>query len=245
MNLNKLPVLIRTEVTAAAKSASLPAVYSRALQVLEEAVEELSFAKLKTVEVSAEGLAAWAKAHQDEKLTKTARELKFRARRTANYIAEKLAAQRKAAFVSRGGVLRRGGSYGFCVPSGEPESGGPTDILHKAGYKGAEVLAIQMAAKLPDTPASAQLGHCGMRAAVRGKGRNRSIASSVYYEAFTTTNAPLRNKPWFRNNSARGIARKLDQPIEIEKARATVILVHAWCDEFLKNLPRNVSKAKV
>jgi hypothetical protein len=236
MNLNKLPVLIRTEITAAAKSASLPAVYSRALVALEEAVEELSFAKLRTVEISAEGLAAWAKAHQDEKLTKTARELKFRARRTANYIAEQLVKRRREEFISKGGVYERGRSG--------TGGGGLKSTLKEAGYSAAEANAIRWSSKLPDTPDSAQLGYNQMAEQLRGKCGWR-VKSPVYNSVFGESSSPLSRLYWFRNNNARGIARQLTSASEITLARQKAEIVRAWCDEFLKNLPRNVSKAKV
>lgn len=246
MKLNRLPVLIRTEVTAAAKSASLPAVYSRALVALEEAVEELSFAKLKTVEISAEGLAAWAKAHQDEKLSKTARELKFRTRRTANYIAEKLVDQRRAAFVSRGGVLLNSGNNGKVVPGNEPEAGSIGSILREVGYKQGEVVNIQRAARVPDEPQFAHMSGLQLSQSLRGKGKRKLARSDVYYATFIkSSGTPLAYASWFRNNNARGIARQITDPTEIEKARQIITLTKAWCDEFLKNLPRNVSKAKV
>ena len=240
MKLNRLPVLIRTEVTAAAKSANLPAVYSRALVALEEAVEELSFSKLKQVEVSAEGLAAWAKAHQDEKLTKTARELKFRARRTANYIAEKLAAKRKAEFTARGGRLLNNGN----IPATEPEKGGVTGVLEQAGYGVGEIRAIRHAAAVPDEPHFARMNTFNLEKAARGRGHVRSTLSDVYIAMFRNSNSPLRNNSWLRDNSARGLARQLTNPKEIEKSKQVVTLMHAWCEEFLKNLPRNVSKGK-
>jgi hypothetical protein len=233
MKLNKLPVLIRTEVTAAAKSASLPAVYSRALIALEEAVSELSFDKLKQVEISAEGLAAWAKAHQDEKLTKTARELKFRTRRTAFYIAEQLSNQRRATFV-------RG-------PGGRPP--GPFTVLKEAGYAKGESSIICAAGRLPDTNKTAILSNANLRTKARGLGDKRRHQSEVYETVFGRDykgkRSPLGWVKWFRENSARGVARKLNDPTEITKAKQTVTLIYAWCEEFLKNLPRTVSKAKV
>lgn len=246
MKLNRLPVLIRTEVTAAAKSASLPAVYSRALVVLEEAVNELSFAKLKQVDISVEGLAAWAKAHQDEQLTKTARELKFRARRTANYIAEQLVKQRKDAFVARGGRLING-NHGAAqhVPVGEPESGGIHETLIHAGYKPSEVNTIRYVARAPDDLHHAQLPGTRLRDAVRGKSGYKTY-SKVYYEMFSSpAGSPLKLTSWFRNNNARGLARQLTDPLENAKARQSVALMRAWCEEFLSNLPKTVSKAKV
>jgi hypothetical protein len=242
MKLNRLPVLIRTEVTEAAKSASLPAVYSRALQVLEEAVEELSFSKLKTVEISAEGLAAWAKAHQDEKLTKTARELKFRARRTANYIAEKLVAQRRAAFIARGGSPKRGNGG---IPASAPESGGVRRVLTDAGYPTGEIRQIQTAARLPDTSESAQMPLVHALAAVRGKGRQKAVRSDLYMSVFRSPHSPFIHMHWIRENRASSLAKTFSSPKEIDKAKQYVTLMHAWCGEFLKNLPRNVSKAKV
>lgn len=239
MKLNRLPVLIRTEVTAAAKGANLPAVYSRALVVLEEAVNELSFAKLKQVDISVEGLAAWAKAHQDEQLTKTARELKFRARRTANYIAEQLVKQRKAAFVARGGVLY---NTRF-IPISEPESGGTVAVLQEAGYTQHEATLIQIVGRASDD--KSQLNDNQILSAMRGTGRKKVTLSAVFRTTFSENNAPLYRSSWFRNNSARGIARRLEGEIEIAKAKQIVTLTHAWCDEFLKNLPKTVSKAKV
>lgn len=241
MKLNRLPVLIRTEVTAAAaKGVNLPAVYSRALVALEEAVNELSFSKLKTVEVSVEGLAAWAKAHQDEKLSKTARELKFRARRTANYIAEQLVKQRKAAFIARGGKLVRGGR----APSGERI--GIRLVLTDAGYGSNEIENIRSASAVPDTPDFAQKTPTALREAARGNGRFRkwNLGSSVYRGAFHMANSPLSRCAWFRENRARSLALQINDD-EIAKARNTVTLVKAWCEEFLKNLPRHVSQAKV
>lgn len=240
MNLNRLPVLIRTEVTAAAKGASLPAVYSRALAVLEEAVSELSFAKLKNVEVSAVGLAAWAKAHQDTRLSETARELKFRARRTANYIAEQLVKQRRAAFIARGGSFLSNS----LIPSKEPESGGVCDILQEAGYKHKEVDNIRRAARAPDEPVFAQMNDNQLALATRGAGTRRKIATPIYFATFTDQHSPLSRASWLRDNNARGIARQLSDQTEIYKARQTVTLLRAWCDEFLKNLPRPVSKGK-
>lgn len=236
MKLNRLPVLIRTEVTAAAKGASLPAVYSRALVALEEAVEELSFAKLKTVEISAEGLAAWAKAHQDEKLTKTARELKNRARRVALYIAEKLHQKRKAEFLAKGG-------------STNPASLGPAGInrqtvLDSAGYARGEQRVINAMGVLPDTPEMNSLGTRAIIDITRGMVRGSRTYSDTYFQAFRTS-GPLSRVSWFRDNNARGIARQLVNPIEVEKARAATTLMRAWCEEFLKNLPKTVSKAKV
>jgi len=227
-------------VTAAAKSASLPAVYSRALVALEEAISELSFDKLKQVEISAEGLAAWAKAHQDTKLTKTVRELKFRARRTANYIAEQLVKQRRAAFIARGGVTRKGN-----VPLGEPERANIKELLHEAGYSAGEVHNIRNAGYAPDN--CAQMNGVELASAARGKkprSQLQNTVSDIYRVAFMGSNSPLTDKSWFRQNSARGIARRLTSSIDIEKSKQTITLIHAWCEEFLKNLPRAVSKAK-
>jgi hypothetical protein len=215
MNLNKLPVLVRTEVTAAAKGASLPAVYSRALAALDEAVSELSFAKLKTVEISVEGLAAWAKAHQDSKLSETARELKFRARRTANYIAEQLVKQRN--------------------------KGSRMDVLKEAGYSKTESLYIHASARVEDTHQNAHLS--GEKLMRIKTGKRTSSMSDVYTAAFGY-NTPLSRVEWFRQNSARGIARRLTTDKEIAKAKQSVTLMRAWCEEFLKNLPRTVSKGK-
>jgi hypothetical protein len=244
MNLNKLPVLIRTEVTTAdARGVNLPAVYSRALVVLEEAVEELSFSKLKAVEVSVEGLAAWAKATQDTTLTKQARELKFRARRTAFYIAEKLVAQRKQEFVARGGKLTRGK---MSVPQGEPEAGNLQSVLKDAGYRGGEIDQIRAAHKAADSPESAQLSLSALKQSTRGKGPGRfKASSSVYFAMFCNSSSPLKQRSWYRHNNARGLARRFSDEREVTEAREHVEFMRAWCDEFLKNLPRTVSKAKV
>jgi hypothetical protein len=242
MKLNRLPVLIRTEVTAAAKSANLPAVYSRALVALEEAVSELSFDKLKHVDISAEGLAVWAKAHQDEKLTKTARELKFRARRTANYIAEQLVKQRRASFVARGGIFCGRGKNG--IPTGEPEGGGVQGVLKDAGYNLGEVKHIQAAARAPDETRFAQLSGRNLLIAAAGLGRKNKTRSDIFIATFRTSNNPLRYASWFRSNNARGIARRFDSAVEISIVRRDIELMRAWCEEFLKNLPRNISKGK-
>jgi hypothetical protein len=232
MNLSKLPVLIRTEVSEAAKSAGLPAVYSRALVALEEAVTELSFDKLKQIDVSAEGLAAWAKAHQDTKMSKTARELKYRARRAALYIAEKLSAKRKAEFVRPKGFR------------GHPPGVGIQPILREAGYNRTEVGILNAVRNLPDTPEIAQLKDAAIKEVSRGKGRLRA-SSDFYHAVFSLPHSPFIRARWCRENNARGIARQLTDPAEIQKAKEKVTLVRAWCDEFLKNLPRTVSKAKV
>lgn len=239
MKLNRLPVLIRTEVTAAAaKGVNLPAVYSRALAVLEEAVNELSFAKLKTIEVSIEGLAAWAKATQDEKMTKTTRELKFRSRRTASYIAEQLVKRRKAAFIASGNPRTHNGG----IPS--TVRGSVESVLKEVGYNTAERQVINAAGRAPDNAYFAQLSAKQLQLAVRGTGRRPCKVSDVYRTTFSDNTTPLRNDSWFRRNNARGIARRLTTPTEITKARQRVVLIHAWCEEFLKNLPRTVSKAK-
>lgn len=241
MKLNKLPVLVRTEVTAAAaRGVSMPEVYNRALVVLDECIEELSFAKLKTVEISVEGLAAWAKATADVKLTEKARELKFRARRTANYIAERLVKQRRAAFVARGGVTEGGN-----VPRGEPEEGGITSVLRGAGYPSTECIKIRDASAVPDEPKFAQMNSFQLRREARAlRGNTRGGRSAVYSFTFSFPGTPFVHLHWFRNNGARGLARQLTDPAEAEKAREKTTLVRAWCDEFLKSLPRNVSKGK-
>jgi len=252
MKLNRLPVLIRTEVTAAAKSANLPAVYSRALVALEEAVEELSFSKLKHIEISADMLASWAKASQDEKVTKQARELKNRARRAAGYIAEKLSATRRAEFMARGvRPIKAGRNSGLddYVPGTSLGT-----ILLEAGYKPSEVANITMVHKLPEPVTVDTLSKTTdqlRRDSASGKPRayqthsECTSPSTLFGMVFRAKNSPFSLTQWCRNNNARGVARRFEAEHEIAAARYTVTLVNAWCDEFLKNLPRNVSKAKV
>jgi hypothetical protein len=219
MKLNKLPVLIRTEVTEAVKKADLPAIYSRALVALETAVSELSFGKLKQLEISVEGLATWAKAHQDDKMSATARELRYRSRRVAIYIAKRLANLR-----ARKGV--------------QP-------VLLEAGYSLSEIRTITALDMLPDTPNTANMNVSQIKIAAIGKGNHTRSTSEVYRSLFSDHASPLCRNKWFRDNNARGIAKRLENETEIAKARQNITLMHAWCEEFLKNLPRKVSKARV
>lgn len=240
MKLNRLPVLIRTEVTAAAKGAPFPAAYSKALNVLQEAVDELSFAKLRQVNNMADTLASYAKASQDGQAVKKAKLLKYGYRRAALWLAQHLAAQRKKEFIGRGET-----SY---------QKPGTTARLQlqAAGFLPGEVGIIGDLEKLPDSPDMPFKNTRDIREAARGVGRKAPSQSDVYRNSFGTlagyAHAMPFNKPsveWCRENSARGLARRLNIESEIVEAKWRVELVRAWCDEFLKNLPKTVSKAKV
>lgn len=244
MKLNRLPVLIRAEVTAAAKGENLPSAYTRALVVLQEAIDELSFAKLKQVNNMAEALASYAKASQDEQAVKKAKLLRYGYRRAALWLAKQLAAKRKEEFIKAGSKYPRNHN---AIPGGSV-----TAQLTTAGFSATERLYLGALDKLPDTEDTAVLGTNDMICAARVvNGNNRRRGGLVFSSVFVDTIADKSNSPfikrrieWCRNNSARGIARALKEEREINEAKRRVELMRAWCDEFLKNLPRNVSKAK-
>jgi len=243
MKLNKLPVLIRAEVTAAAKGAPLPAAYCRALVVLQEAVDELSFEKLRQVDTMAETLASYARASQDEQGIKKAKLLKYGYRRASLYLAKQLAAKRKADFIAQG--KKRAKTTGR-IPGASISA-----QLSEAGFSDWEQKTLYALNTLPDDEKTALMGTAQIRVCGRGKGVRKATQSDVFYYAFGRASNIL-GRPflpacmrWLRDNSARGIAKQLDDSIEIAEAKQRVELTRAWCEEFLKNLPKNVSKAKV
>ena len=221
-----LPAIIKTQLTVAQYSeAQIPAAYDRALVALQEAIDSLSFERLKEAEINAEALAAMAKMFDNDEARKKAGILKLRHRRAAFYIARRL--------------LKQGANI-------KNNRGRPAEnsVLRKAGYPGKEAIYICQAGRLTDEKALALeeaggIGSNELSALARGNGRRSILRSSLFTDVtvgFSPTGGSVSS--WIRNNNARGIARIIVSKKEQSILKQRAQLVVSWCQELIKNLPK-------
>jgi hypothetical protein len=236
MNLRKLPVVVKSELIRAGyarsdKTASLPVVYSTALAALEEAVEETSFEKLRACEVKIDTLATYAAAIQDTKMGAAAKRLKYNYRKAAFKMAERIKAERLAAYVRPKGQCG-GTKVGVGIVPVLMDNG--FTLTEAGAVRATQYVSEEEAALLPTDSAKSMI--------VLSKGRHgkkkRPALGPAYHDLFMRGQFKSDNIRWFRTNQARGVARQFTDKHEQKTARVRVILVRAWCDEFLKNLPK-------
>jgi hypothetical protein len=232
-NLKRLPKLIRDKTVVAYKDARFPAAYAYALEAMQDAVDDLDLEKLKKLNVCADTLASMAKAANDDQGLFKVRQIKLASTKAADVIARALFERDKALLVEK----YRTRWDQNALKNNMPKSGRKLThrlALTEAGFKTNATQTITNIGRLTDAEFSDALKK-GAAVTSLAYARTSARRSKAWRILFVQGGA-LTYHRWFRNNSAKSLSKKL-YPEEYKKASERIVLMRAWCSEFLNNPP--------
>lgn len=222
MNVNQLPIVIKRKM----ETAKLPVIYEDACRGLAECrtLDEAMYYADK-----ADALAAWAKIYKNDVAGVEAKRLKLHAYRRMSDLAEEVSPI----------DLTKNRGKGSGRTGGKP---GPHKLLIAQGFSKGQAQVIRRVGATPEKQFQRLVreGAGTNRASQFGRGfspLSRTFLSQAWVTATRDTNSLLHMRRWMRKHDAKELGRGI-WPDEVLAAKALIVEIQEWLDEFEQHLPK-------